>query len=258
MLNCPSEEEDNLLAQNRDLVNPQLLLVMENQAETFVKQGKENLAQWLRNFAEKVSEEYKISRAPKAKENPFNRFAVAPGNHAMIRGYLAFAGANTWRKGQPLPSEAGKGRLLAQDIAGIDLWENELTILIACQTGLGDVQSGEGVFGLRRAFAVAGCKALIMSLWSVPTRVSLLLMDEFLNHVQQGLGKREALVKAQNYIRSITIQDLQELNLTGDRDILGEFKDKRMLSQEFIDNNPDYKLLSHPYFWGAWISQGEL
>jgi CHAT domain-containing protein len=97
-----------------------------------------------------------------------------------------------------------------------------------------------------------------MSLWSVPTRVSLLLMDEFLNHVQRGLGKREALVKAQNYVRSITIQNLQELNLTGDRDILGEFKDNRMLSQEFIDNNPDYKLLSHPYFWGAWISQGEL
>lgn len=53
----------------------------------------------------------------------------------MIRGYLAFAGANTWRKGEALPPAAGKGRLLAQDIAGIDLWENELTILIACQTG---------------------------------------------------------------------------------------------------------------------------
>jgi tetratricopeptide (TPR) repeat protein len=256
LLNCPSEEEDNLLAQNRDLVNPQLLLVMENQAETFVKQGKENLAQWLRNFAEKVSEEYKISPAPNPIENPFNRFAVAPGNNAMIRGYLAFAGANTWRKGEKLPSEAGKGRLLAQDIAGIDLWENELTILIACQTGLGDVQSGEGVFGLRRAFAVAGCKALIMSLWSVPTRASLLLMDVFLNHVKQGLGKREALVKAQNYVRSITVKELNILPLG--RDILDEFKEKRIISDKFIDTNPDYQLLSHPYFWGAWISQGEL
>jgi tetratricopeptide (TPR) repeat protein len=257
LLNCPSEEEaNNLIAQNRDLVNPQLLLVMENQAETFVKQGKENLAQWLRNFSQKVSEEYKISRAPNPIENPFNRFAVAPGNNAMIRGYLAFAGANTWRKGEKLPSEAGKGRLLAQDIAGIDLWENELTILIACQTGLGDVQSGEGVFGLRRAFAVAGCKALIMSLWSVPTRASLLLMDEFLNHVKQGLGKREALVKAQNYIRSITVKELNILPLG--RDILDEFKEKRIISDKFIDTNPDDKLLSHPYFWGAWISQGEL
>jgi tetratricopeptide (TPR) repeat protein len=257
LLNCPSEEEaNNLIAQNRDLVNPQLLLVMETQAETFVKQGKENLAQWLRNFSQKVSEEYKISRAPNPIENPFNRFAVAPGNNAMIRGYLAFAGANTWRKGEKLPSEAGKGRLLAQDIAGIDLWENELTILIACQTGLGDVQSGEGVFGLRRAFAVAGCKALIMSLWSVPTRASLLLMDEFLNHVKQGLGKREALVKAQNYVRSITVKELNILPLG--RDILDEFIQKASKFEEFSKNNPDYQLLSHPYFWGAWISQGEL
>ncbi|MEY3869787.1 MAG: hypothetical protein RLZZ338_3678 [Cyanobacteriota bacterium] len=257
LLNCPSEEEaNNLISQNRDLVNPQLLLVMETQAETFVKQGKENLAQWLRNFSQKVSEEYNISPAPNPIENPFNRFAVAPGNNAMIRGYLAFAGANTWRKGEKLPSEAGKGRLLAQDIAGLDLWENELTILIACQTGLGDVQSGEGVFGLRRAFAVAGCKALIMSLWSVPTRASLLLMDEFLNHVKGGLGKREALVKAQNYVRSITVKELQNLPLG--RDILDEFKEERIISDKFIDTNPDYKLLSHPYFWGAWISQGEL
>ena len=257
LLNYKSEEKaDNLLAQNLDLVNPQLLLVMENQAETFVKQGKENLAQWLRNFAEKVSEQYKISPAPNPTENPFNRFAVAPGNNAMIRGYLAFAGANTWRKGEALPPEAGKGRLLAEDIAGIDLWENEVTILIACQTGLGDVQSGEGVFGLRRAFAVAGCKALIMSLWSVPTRASLLLMDEFLNRVQQGLGKGEALVKAQNYVRLITIQELHTLPLG--RDILDEFKEQRIISDKFIDSNQDYQLLSHPYFWGAWISQGEI
>ncbi|TAF94848.1 MAG: CHAT domain-containing protein [Oscillatoriales cyanobacterium] len=106
-------------------------------------------------------------------ENPLDRFAVAPANNAMIRAGLAFAGANTSRQGKTLPEDAkkmGKGLLLAQDVAGIDLWENEVTILIACKTGLGDVQLGEGVFGLRRAFAVAGCKALIMSLWEVPTR----------------------------------------------------------------------------------------
>jgi CHAT domain-containing protein len=173
----------------------------------------------------------------------------------MIRAGLAFAGANTSRQGQTLPTDAGKGLLLAQDVAGIDLWENEVTILIACQTGLGDVQLGEGVFGLRRAFAVAGCKALIMSLWKVPTRTSLLLMDRFLSDVDRGLGKREALLKAQSYIRTITIQDLQQFPLGCD--ILAEFKEKG-ISPEFIEANPDYQLLSHPYFWGAWISQGEM
>lgn len=258
LLKFPSEEEaENLLAKNRDLVNPQLLMAMENQAVTFAKQGEKNNAQWLRNFAQKVSEQYKISPALNLTENPLDRFAVAPANNAMIRAGLAFAGANNSRQGQTLPTHAGKGLLLAQDVAGIDLWENEVTILIACQTGLGDVQLGEGVFGLRRAFAVAGCKALIMSLWSVPTRVSMLLMDRFLSDVERGLGKREALLKAQSYIRTITIQELQQFPLGCD--ILAQFiEDKKVISEEFIKVDPDYQLLSHPYFWGAWISQGEM
>ena len=189
-------------------------------------------------------------------ENPLDRFAVSPANNAMIRAGLAFAGANNSRQGQTLPTDAGKG-LLAQDVAGIDLWENEVTILIACQTGLGDVQLGEGVFGLRRAFAVAGCKALIMSLWEVPTRASLLLMDRFLSDVERGLGKREALLKAQSYIRTITIKELRQLPLGCD--IIAQFiEEKKVISEEFIKTNPDYQLLSHPYFWGAWISQGEM
>ena len=257
LLKCPSEEEENLLAKNPDLVNPKLLMAMENQAVTCAAQGKENSAEWLRNFAQKVSEQYKISPALNLTENPLDRFAIAPANNAMIRAGLAFAGANTSRQGQTLPPEAGKGILLAQDVAGIDLWENEVTILIACQTGLGDVQLGEGVFGLRRAFAVAGCKALIMSLWEVPTRASLLLMDRFLSDVDQGLGKREALLKAQSYIRTITIQELRQFPLGCE--IIAEFiNDKKVISEKFIEANPDYQLLSHPYFWGAWISQGEM
>ncbi|MCC3568110.1 MULTISPECIES: CHAT domain-containing tetratricopeptide repeat protein [unclassified Microcoleus] len=259
LLNCPSEEEENLLAKNRDLVNSKLLMAMENQAVTCAAQGKENSAEWLRNFAQKVSEQYKISPALNLTENPLDRFAVAPANNAMIRAGLAFAGANTSRQGKNLPEDAGKGLLLAQDVAGIDLWENEVTILIACKTGLGDVQLGEGVFGLRRAFAVAGCKALIMSLWEVPTRPSLLLMDRFLSDVELGLGKREALLKAQSYIRTITIRELQQFRDDPDRDILAEFiNEKKVISEEFIEANPDYQLLSHPYFWGAWISQGEM
>jgi CHAT domain-containing protein len=96
-----------------------------------------------------------------------------------------------------------------------------------------------------------------MSLWSVPTRASLLLMDRFLSDVERGLGKREALLKAQSYIRTITIQELQQFPLGCD--ILAQFiEDKKVISEEFIKTNPDYQLLSHPYFWGAWISQGEM
>lgn len=83
------------------------------------------------------------------------------------------------------------------------------------------------------------------------------IMDRFLSDVERGLGKREALLKAQSYIRTITIQELKQFPLGCD--ILAEFiEDKKVISEEFINANPDYQLLSHPYFWGAWISQGEM
>ena len=82
-------------------------------------------------------------------------------------------------------------------------------------------------------------------------------MDRFLSNVEQGLGKREALLKAQSYIRIITIRELQQFPLGCE--ILAEFiNEKKVISEEFIKANPDYQLLSHPYFWGAWISQGEM
>ncbi|TAG91608.1 MAG: hypothetical protein EAZ19_20140, partial [Oscillatoriales cyanobacterium] len=80
-----------------------------------------------------------------------------------------------------------------------------------------------------------------------------------LSDVELGLGKREALLKAQSYIRTITIRELQQFRDDPDRDILAEFiNEKKVISEEFIEANPDYQLLSHPYFWGAWISQGEM
>ncbi|MEQ9482235.1 CHAT domain-containing protein [Coleofasciculus sp. F4-SAH-05] len=63
---------------------------------------------------------------------------------------------------------------------------------------------GEGVFGLRRAFAIAGTKTLIMSLWSVPDRATALLMNRFLSNLRQGIGRRVALKEAQNSVISKT------------------------------------------------------
>ena len=67
-----------------------------------------------------------------------------------------------------MPAEAEDGILLADDVTTTDLRSTELVDLSACESGLGEVHAGEGVFGLRRAFVRAGARTLVMSLWKVP------------------------------------------------------------------------------------------
>jgi CHAT domain-containing protein len=121
----------------------------------------------------------------------------------LLRSGLALAGANTWCRGGSPPLEAEDGILTAEDVSGLDLLDTELVVLSACETGLGEVHTGEGVFGLRRAFVLAGARALVMSLWKVPDEETRDLMEDFycrtLNERQPGA---EALRAAQLALKS--------------------------------------------------------
>ena len=175
-------------------------------------------------------------------------------SNPMMRSALALAGAKTWLSGRILPENAGKGIVFAQDIANLDLRANQLTVLSACNTARGDIKIGEGVFGLRRAFAVAGTKSLVMSLWEVPDRTSALLMERFFDNYQTGIDTVEALQNAQNYIRNITVNELRKSALGVE--ILKELLKLRELpAQTEINCQEDDKPLAHPFYWGAWVCQ---
>ncbi len=100
-------------------------------------------------------------------------------DHPMLRSGLIMAGGNAAWQGKPLPEGKEDGILTAYEISQLNLSNTELVVLSACETGLGDIQGNEGVYGLQRAFKIAGAKYLIMSLWQVPDKQTSLLMTTF-------------------------------------------------------------------------------
>ena len=119
--------------------------------------------------------------------------SLVAGN-PLLRCGLAFAGAN--RAGFPAGDNAPgaeDGILTGLEAAGLDLVGTELVTLAACETGLGELVDGEGVFGLRRAFQRAGAQTIVMSLWKVPDQETAELMDGFYRRWCGGASKLDAL-----------------------------------------------------------------
>jgi CHAT domain-containing protein/Tfp pilus assembly protein PilF len=114
------------------------------------------------------------------------------GTQPLSQSYLALAGANHVN---PQTGETD-GLLTGLEIAGMQLQGTQLVVLSACNTGLGDIMLGEGVSGLRRAFALTGAKNLVLSLWPVSDHVTTVLMETFYRNLRQ-MPPAEALRQAQ-------------------------------------------------------------
>jgi CHAT domain-containing protein len=117
----------------------------------------------------------------------------------LILSGVVLAGANLPPKTDELGLPTGEdGILTAEEVVNLDLRNTELVVLSACETGLGKVAGGEGVFGLQRAFALAGARTTIASLWKVDDAATQALMTEFYKNLwEKKLGKLEALRRAQ-------------------------------------------------------------
>jgi CHAT domain-containing protein/Tfp pilus assembly protein PilF len=119
----------------------------------------------------------------------------------MLRSGLYFAGANRTLAGKPAGEGLDNGVLTAMEAGSLNLRGTQLVVLSACNTGQGDVKNGEGVFGLRRALEEAGAESVLMSLWSVPDRETLELMQRFYKKWLGGMEIHEALKEAQLEMR---------------------------------------------------------
>ena len=154
--------------------------------------------------------------------------------HPGLLSGLAMAGANSEAN-----AELDDGILTALEVASIDLRAVELTVLSACETGLGEVAGGEGQLGLQRAFQVAGSRAVVASMWKVNDRATQQLMSDFYQNLwEKKMTKLEALRTAQ-------IAMLKE----GSRRGLGPaLKDDEV-------NDEDQRL--PPYYWAAFVLSGD-
>jgi len=146
----------------------------------------------------------------------------ATAENPLLLSGLAFAGAN--RRSSAKADETD-GILTAEEIAGINLEGVDWAVLSACDTGVGEIKVGEGVFGLRRAFQVAGARTVIMSLWPVEDKTT-----------EQWMGTlyREHFLNGKDTMESLRAASLQIL------------RQRRAKHQS-----------THPFYWGAFIAAGD-
>ena len=111
----------------------------------------------------------------------------AAAQNPLLRSGLALAGGNVMQR---------DGILTALEASALDLWGTKLVTLSACDTGVGEIQNHEGVYGLRRAFLLAGAETLVMSLWPVSDYITRDEMVGYYARLREGAGRGDALRQA--------------------------------------------------------------
>jgi CHAT domain-containing protein len=138
----------------------------------------------LAGAARKGDQERAATRQHLAAENP------------LLRSGIVLAGAN-----HPEADPEDDGYLTALEVARLNWKGTEMVVISACQSGKGDITAGEGVYGLKRAIAVAGARSSLLSLWNVDDRATAAFMESFYSKLKAGIGRSDALSTTQKEFR---------------------------------------------------------
>jgi tetratricopeptide (TPR) repeat protein len=144
-------------------------------------------------------------------------------NNPLLASGIALSGANRVHRGVDEDGDGEDGIVSAMEIMGLNLQGTSLVVLSACNTGVGDVERGQGIFGLRRAFQMAGARSLLMSLWKVPDSETVDLMRRFYLNLYGGKSKVDSL----NMSIKDTMREIKNIRGT-----------------------------DHPFYWGGFILIG--
>ena len=121
--------------------------------------------------------------------------------HPLVKSGVVLAGANN------LDNEGDDdGYLTSLEAAKLNLKNTELVVLSACNTALGDIETGNGVLGLRRALSVAGARSTLLSLWAVDDFATKAFMTSFYQKLKAGNNLRDSLIMTQQDFRNGVIK----------------------------------------------------
>jgi CHAT domain-containing protein len=152
-------------------------------------------------FLEKLAilEENDLTRSIQFNER--GKMAVAFVDNPLARSGLAFSYANQGIKGHT-QADGSDGILTALEVIDLNLAGTELVTLSACETGVGEISIGEGVYSLNRAFQEAGAKAVLSTLWSISDEGTKLFMQKFYQHFLNQQSAQQALRETQEEFKN--------------------------------------------------------